>query len=215
MWTAFLPRLACAAGLLAGSAVHAGRPMVVDDAGVDDAGSGHVEAWYARQPGRAHTWTLSPAYAPIDGLEIDAVITRDLTAASTSQSLQAKWRISPSREQGCNHAAVLGMQQVRGQAGNMPYVNGLLSCNSAWGATHFNLGGQGPAGGPGVATWGLAHERDFGRTTLHVEAFGQRLAKPTFQIGARTNVLPRLQVDASLGRSNRETLLSVGLRQSF
>lgn len=189
--------------------------MAVDDADVDDAGSGHVEAWYARQPGRAHTWTIAPAYAPIEGLEIGAAITRDRTAASTSQSLQAKWRISPSREEGCNSAAVFGVLQVRGQSGTTPYVNGLLSCHSAWGATHLNLGGQRQSGGPGVATWGLAHERELGRATLHVEAFGQRLAKPVFQIGARTDVLPRLQLDASLGRSNRETLLSLGLRQSF
>jgi hypothetical protein len=210
-----LPRLVLTVSLLVCGATHAGRPMVVDDADVDNAGTGHIEAWYARQPGHAHTWTVSPAYSPVEGLEIDAAITRDRTAASTSQWLQAKWRISPSRVGGCNQAAVLGVLQVRSQPGNTPYVNGLLSCNSAWGATHFNLGGQGPAGGPGVATWGLAHERDFGRATLHVEAFGQRRAKPTFQVGARTLVLPRLQLDASLGRSKHETLLSVGLRQSF
>ena len=137
----FLFRLAFAAGLLACGVAEAGRPMVVDDADVDDAGTGHVEAWYARQPGRAHTWTVAPAYAPIEGLEIGAGFTRDRTAASTSQSLQAKWRISPSREAGCNPAAVFGVLQVRGQPGTTPYVNGLLSCNSNWGATHFNLGG--------------------------------------------------------------------------
>lgn len=126
--------------------------MTVDDADVDDAGSGHVEAWYARQPGHAHTWTVSPTYAPIEGLEINATLTRDRSSASTSQLLQVKWRISPPREGGCNQAAVLGVLQVRGQPGNTPYVNGLLSCNSAWGATHLNLGGQRPAGGPAVAT---------------------------------------------------------------
>jgi hypothetical protein len=217
MWT--LPLVPCrlilVAALLASGAAHAGRPLTVDDANTDDAGTGHLEGWYARQPGRAHTWTVAPAYAPVHGLELGASVTRDRTAASTSQLLQAKWRISPPREQGCNDAAVIGVLQVRGQAGNTPYVNGLLSCNSAWGATHFNLGAQHPSGGPGVATWGLAHERDVGRATLHVEAFGQRLAKPSFQIGARTSVLPRFQLDASLGRNNRETLFSVGLRQSF
>ncbi|MDO8370578.1 MAG: hypothetical protein Q7T39_01485, partial [Polaromonas sp.] len=65
------------------------------------------------------------------------------------------------------------------------------------------------------ATWGLAHEREFGAATLHVEAFGQRLAKPTFQVGARTSLTSRLQLDATVGRSNRETLVSVGLKQSF
>ncbi|MEO8022136.1 hypothetical protein [Polaromonas sp.] len=217
MWT--LPlcpcRLALAACLLASSAAHAGRPLTVDDASTDDAGTGHVEGWYARQPGHAHTWTVAPAYAPVDGLELGASVTRDRTAAATSQALQAKWRITPSQEAGCNTAAVLGATQTRGQGGTTPYLNGLLSCSSAWGTSHFNLGGQRPSGGPGVTTWGLAHERGFGPATLHVEAFGQRLAKPTFQVGARASLTNQLQLDATVGRSNRETLVSIGLKQSF
>lgn len=203
------------AGLLACLSAQAGRPLMVDDANTDDAGTGHVEGWYARQPGHAHTWTVAPAYAPVDGLELGASFTRDRSAATTSQALQAKWRITPSQEVGCNAAAVLGATQTRGQSGTTPYLNGLLSCNSPWGATHVNVGGQRPSGGPGVATWGLAHERAFGAATVHGEAFGQRLAKPTFQVGTRTNLTHRLQLDATVGRSNRETLLSVGLKQSF
>lgn len=211
----FFSRLAFIACLLASGAAEAHRPLTVDDANTDDQGAGHVEAWYARQPGRAHTWTLAPAYAPIDGLELGAAVTRDRTAATTSQSLQAKWRITASQEAGCNTAAVLGASRIQGQGGSMPYVNGLLTCNSAWGATHFNLGAQRPSGGAGVATWGLAHERDWGAVTVHAEAFGQRLAKPTFQVGARKDLTPRLQLDITLGRSNRETLVSMGINQSF
>lgn len=207
--------LLLAGGLLACLSAHAGRPLTVDDANTDDAGTGHVEGWYARQPGRAHTWTVAPAYAPVDGLELGASVTRDRTAATTSQALQAKWRITPAQEAGCNTALVLGATQTRGQGGTTPYLNGLLSCNSTWGATHLNLGGQRPSGGPGVASWGLAHEREFGAATLHVEAFGQRLAKPTFQVGARILLTKQLQLDATVGRSNRETLLSVGLKQPF
>jgi len=217
MWTLplFSCRLTLAAALLSSGAVHAGRPLTVDDANTGDADSGHVEGWYARQPGRTHTWTVAPAYAPVDGLELGASVTRDRTAATTSQALQAKWRITPPQAAGCNTAAVLGAMQIRGQSGTMPYLNGLLSCNSTRGATHFNLGGQRPVGGPGVATWGLAHEREFGAATVHVEAFGQRLAKPTFQLGARTQLTRRLQLDATVGRNNRETLVSVGLKQSL
>ena len=213
--TPLFSRLMLTASLLACGFANAGRPLTVDDANTEDAGSGHVEAWYARQPGRAHTWTVAPAYSPIDGLELGASVTRDRTAASTSQSLQAKWRITPSQETGCNSAAVLGISQTRGESGSTPYFNGLLTCNSAWGATHFNLGAQRPSGGPGVGTWGLAHEREWGPVTVHAEAFGQRLAKPTFQVGARKNLAPQLQLDATVGRSNRETLVSVGLKQSF
>ena len=210
-----LPGLLFAASLLVGGVANAGRPLTVDDANTDDAGSGHVEGWYARQPGRANTWTVAPAYAPIDGLELGASVTRDRTAASTSQSLQAKWRITPSQENGCNSAAVLGASQTRGQSGTTPYLNGLLTCNSALGSTHFNLGAQRAPGGPGVGTWGLAHEREWGPVTVHAEAFGQRLAKPTFQVGTRKALSPSLQLDATLGRNNRQTLFSVGLKQSF
>lgn len=213
MKLAALP-LVVAASLGCGAA-EAGRPLSVDDAEVDDAGTGHVEVWYARQPGRANTWTVAPAYAPADGLELGASVTRDRTAAVTSQSLQAKWRITPALEGGCNSAAVFGASQTRGQGGTTPYLNGLLTCNSALGATHVNLGAQRAPGGPGVATWGLAHERAWGAVTLHAEAFGQRLVKPTFQVGARTLLSGQLQLDATLGRSNRETLFSVGVKHSF
>lgn len=213
--TPFISWLTLGASLLACGFANAGRPLTVDDANTDDAGSGHVEAWYARQPGKANTWTVAPAYSPMDGLELGASVTRDRTAASTSQSLQAKWRITPSQESGCNSAAVLGASQTRGQSGSTPYFNGLLTCNSALGSTHFNLGAQRAPGGPGVGTWGLAHEREWGPVTVHAEAFGQRLAKPTFQVGARKDLSSQLQLDATVGRSNHQNLFSVGLKQSF
>jgi hypothetical protein len=210
-----LPGLLFAASLLLCGVANAGRPLTVDDANTDDAGSGHVEGWYARQPGRANTWTVAPVFSPMDGLELGASVTRDRTAASTSQSLQAKWRITPSQDNGCNSAAVLGASQTRGQSGSTPFLNGLLSCNSALGATHLNLGAQRASGGPGVGTWGLAHEREWGPVTVHAEAFGQRRVKPIFQVGARKDLSPRLQLDATLGRNNHQKLFSVGFKQSF
>ena len=193
----------------------AGRPLTVDDASVDEAGAGHVEAWYARQPGRAHTWTVAPAYAPVDGLELGAAISRDRTADATTGAVQAKWRITPSQESGCNAGAVLGVAHTRGAGGNTPYLNGLATCNSSWGASHFNLGAVRAPGGSTLGTWGIAHEREFGQVTAHVEAFGQRLSKPTVQVGARMEVVKGLQIDGTVGRSNRETLVSLGLKQSF
>lgn len=143
MWTPplFSCRLALVAGLLASSSAHAGRPLTVDDANTDDAGTGHVEGWYARLPGHAHTWTVAPAYAPVDGLELGASVTRDRTAANTSQALRAKWRITPSQEAGCHTAAVLGATQTRRQGGTTPYLNSLLSCNSAW-VQHTSISGD-------------------------------------------------------------------------
>ncbi len=192
----------------------AGRPLTVDDASVNDTGNGQVEAWYARQPGRVHSWTVAPAYAPIDGLELGVSFTRDRTTPQSSEAVQAKWRITPVQDSGCNAGAVLGVAHARG-AGRTPYVNGLFTCNSAWGATHFNLGANRASGSPTLGTWGIAHEHEFGTVTAHVEAFGQRLSKPTVQVGARFDIAKGLQLDGTLGRSNRETLVSVGVKVSF
>ncbi len=203
----------CTALLMATPAL-AGRPLTVDDASVNDTGDGHVEAWYARQPGRLHTWTVAPAYAPIDGLELSASFTRDRTTPQSSEAVQVKWRITPVQESGCNAGAVLGVAHARG-TGRTPYVNGLFTCNSSWGATHFNLGANRASGSPTLGTWGIAHEHEFGAVTAHVEAFGQRLSKPTFQVGARFDIAKGLQLDGTLGRGNRETLVSVGFKASF
>ena len=110
--------------------------------------------------------------------------------------------------------AVLGASHTRG-TGRTPYLNGLMTCNSDWGASHFNLGANRAPGASTLATWGVAHEREFGAVTAHVEAFGQRRAKPTVQIGARTEIAKGLQLDGTVGRGNRETLVSVGIKASF
>ena len=201
--------------LILGAPAHAGRPLTVDDANVAEAGTGHVEAWYARRPDHADTWTVAPAYVPVEGLELGASFSRDRTEEVTTSAVQAKWRITPSLESGCNAGAVLGVGRRSGAGGNTPYVNGLLTCNSTWGATHFNLGAAREPGEPTLGIWGIAHEHEFGPVTAHVEAFGQRLSKPIFNVGARMEVAKGLQIDGTVGRSNHETLFSLGLKQLF
>ncbi len=217
-----MPNLNTRFQLLAGSflliqlcgAAYAGRPLTVDDADVDEQGSGHVEGWYARQPGRAHTWTLAPSYSPLTGLELGAAVSRDRTARETATQLQAKLRITPVQESGCNLAAVAGVTRVQA-AGSSPYLYGIATCNTAWGATHANLGAVRPTGSSSLGTWGIAHERKFGAFTAHVEAFGQRFSKPTFQVGARTLLADNFQIDGTVGRTGGETLFSVGAKFSF
>jgi len=193
----------------------AGRPLAVDDADVDDKGTGHVEAWYARQPGKADTWTVAPAFAPIDNLELSAQVSRDTSAALTTQTLQAKWRITPAQESGCNVGATLGVSRIRTLGGDAPYLNGLLTCQMKQGAVHLNAGWVRPTGGPGVPTWGAAYERNAGSVGWHVEAFGQRGARPTFQAGLKTQLTPRFQLDGSVGRNHGETLFSIGVKADF
>lgn len=194
---------------------HAGRPLVVDDANVNDPGAGQVEAWYGRLPGKTNTWNLAPAYAPIQGLEIGALLSRDTTAPATTTALQAKWRITPAQERGCNVGAVAGVSHTNNGGGNTPYLNGLATCNMDKGSLHLNVGANRAPGGPTLPTWGIAFEHPYSSATVHVEAFGQRHSKPGVQVGLRTDIAPGLQLDGSLGRQAGDTLFSVGVKKSF
>lgn len=192
----------------------AGRPLVVDDANVNEAGHGQLEAWAARAPGST-SYNLAPAYAPIDGLEIGALLARDTKADLTLSALQAKWRITPSQEDGCNAGAVLGIAHARG-APNTAYLNGLFTCNKpAWGSVHLNVGVSKPRGEREALGWGVAYEREIGGVTPHVEWFGSDGAKPTFQVGLRGNITQRIQLDGSVGRSNGATLYTLGTKFQF
>lgn len=91
----------------------AGRPLTVDDAATDNKGEGHVEAWYSRMPGKAHTWIVSPAYAPIEGLEFSGLIARDTTNQVNAQALQFKWIVTPPQDSGCTAGVVGGIGRAR------------------------------------------------------------------------------------------------------
>lgn len=193
----------------------AGRPLTVDDANVNEVGAGHVETWYARQAGGANVWTVAPAYGLMEGVEIAAAWGRDATNSVNTTSLQAKFRLTPSRKDGCNVGAVVGASQPSDGSDHTPYVNGLLSCNGEAGSLHLNLGANHPPGGPTLTTWGLALERELGAMTAHAEYFGQEQAHPTVQLGLRTELLKNVQLDGTVGHSNGDALFSMGLKFQF
>ena len=201
--------------LFLAQSAHAGRPLSVDDANVNDVGAGHVEAWYARMPGKINTWNVAPAYSPIKDVELSAVLSRDTSDNITASTIQGKWRITPSNPDGCNVGLSFGvMHQSRG-GGNTPYLNGLASCNHKGGALHFNLGVSRQAGSKSLANWGVAYERELGAVTGHIEVFGQESGKPTTQVGLRKDIVQGLQIDGTIGRSDGDTVFSVGLKKSF
>lgn len=202
-------------GGLSGGACLAGRPLTVDDANVNDAGTGHVETWFSRQPGDVNVWTVAPAYGLMDGMEIGASWASDTTSHVTTSAVQAKFRLTPSRKTGCNAGAVLGVAQANDGSENTPYMNGLLTCNREASAVHLNLGATRPSGGPSLGTWGLAIERELGPVTAHAEYFGQEQAKPTVQVGARREVFKNMAVDATLGQTNDQSLYSLGIKFMF
>jgi hypothetical protein len=202
-------------GALTATTAFAGRPLSVDDANVNDAGAGHVEFWYARQPGDVNVWTVAPAYGVVDGIEIGAALARDTSNNLSTTSLQVKFRITESKKSGCNVGAVLGASQPNDGSGNTPYINGLMSCNGEAGSLHINLGGNRGPNGPTLGTWGVAVEREFGAVTAHAEAFGQEQSAPVVQLGLRTMVLKTLQLDGTVGSTNGQSVFTLGLKFLF
>ncbi len=208
--------LLCALGatLFAGSCL-AGRPLSVDDANVDDVSTGHVETWYGRQSGHSNNWTAAPAYAVASGVEIDGLVSRDSSAAVNSGAVQIKLRLTESRSDGCNFAGTLGLSRASGDPTSTPYLNAIATCNMHGGAVHLNLGAQHAASNATIRTWGVAYERELGAITGHVEYFGQQQARPTAQVGLRSEVVKNIQLDGTLGRSGRDTVCSLGMKFMF
>lgn len=193
----------------------AGRPLTVDDASVNDTGDGHVEMWWTRAPGGTRSWTVAPAYAPVDNIELGAGISREIGTGIQTQNIQAKFRITPTQDNGCNFGAVAGYARVEGDS-SKPYVNALFSCNSATlGSLHTNVGALDASGSQRVRTWGVAWERAYGDVTVHIEKFGMEHDKPTLATGLRFNVMEDLQLDTSVGRTNKQNVVTIGLKWMF
>ena len=188
--------------------------MSVEDADTGEAGSGHLDAWIAREPGGARSQTVASAWSPATGLELSAALARDRTAAVTSAQLAVKALLSPPSDDGCNSAGVAGISHSRG-SGNTPYASAIVSCHLPWGVTHVNLGFQRHPGMRATATWGAALERAFGGVTASLEAFGERHGKPTYQVGARRLLTGQLQIDGTVGRHDRKSVFSLGLVHPF
>ena len=195
--------------------VQAGRPLSVDDANVNDVGEGHVEGWWTRGPSGARSWTIAPAYSPVQNVELGAGLAREQKTGLETQNIQAKFRITPSQENGCNAGAVIGTARTTGDV-SKGYVNALFSCNHArLGSLHTNFGALDFSNTQRIGTWGLAWERAYGDVTAHVEVYGQQHDKPTWATGLRTNILPKLQLDGSVGRQAGQNLVTIGTKWMF
>ena len=165
---------------------HVGRPLTVDDANVNEVGEGHVEGWWTRAPSGSRSWTVAPAYAPIQNVELGAGMAREQKTGLETLNIQAKFRITESQENGCHAGAVLGAASTTGES-SMGYMNALLTCNHpTLGSLHTNLGALDVSSSQRIGTWGLAWERAYGEITAHVEVYGQQHDKPTWATGHRS-----------------------------
>jgi hypothetical protein len=194
---------------------YAGRPLLVDDANLNDVGAGHVEAWYARLPHSVNTWNIAPAYSPIIDIEFAALMSRDSSNQLTTSAIQGKWRITPSNPEGCNLAMAVGISHLSNGGGNTPFLNGIGTCNHKGGAFSLNLGVSHPTGGKNQMNGGVAYERELGSVTGHVEYYWQEGGKPVVQVGLRHDIVPKLQLDGTVGRSDGDVVFSLGLKKSF
>ncbi|MES2950945.1 MAG: hypothetical protein V4858_20615 [Pseudomonadota bacterium] len=202
------------AALCAGPSL-AGRPLAVDDANVNAVGAAHVEVWYERLADNTHVGTVAPALGVAEGVEISAAFARDAGNDVSTTLLQAKFRWTPSLDTGCNIGSSIGASQTHNSSAHTVFVNGLLTCNADFGSLHLNLGSTRAPEGPALGTWGVALEHGFGAWTAHVETFGQEQTSPTVQLGLRTDIAKNLQWDATVGRVNNETVLSLGMKFQF
>ncbi|WCM92101.1 hypothetical protein M5C99_17300 [Acidovorax sp. NCPPB 2350] len=197
--------------------VHAGRPLSVDDAGVNAPGEGHVELWWEGVHHQRGAVYAAPAYAPraLPGLEVGALLARDLHGHTTLSGMLAKWQWTPAPEHGCHAASSAGLTHAYRETGSTLALTMLGTCIAPWGALHANLGAQHTPGRQWLPAWGAALESTWGAVTAHIEAFGQRGSPPTFQTGALWEWTPGWQLDGIVGRRKGETLLSLGVKHSF
>jgi hypothetical protein len=214
-----VPALLAGLWCLAMPYAHAGRPLAVDDAGVDEVGRGHLEVWWEGQRGQRGTWYAAPAFTPIEGLELGALLARDLGERHTLQGVQAKWLWTPSQSEGCNAASSAGVTHRRlpqGHSGGSTVALNLIgTCTAPWGVANANLGTLRERGESWLGTWGVSFERGWGAVTPHVEAFGVQHSAPVFQAGVRWEWAPGWQLDATVGRQQGRTLLSMGFALGF
>ncbi len=196
----------------------AGRPLVVDDASVNDKGKGHLEVWTTQADG-FNMYSLAPAYAFIEGLEVGGLLSRESNSGLRVTAAQLKWRITRSQEQGCNFAAIVGASRASagGFSANGSYLTGLATCNrGSAGSFHLNLGlSKANGGGSATSNWGIAYERAFGAVTPHIEWFGSEGAKPTLQIGLRGQLTDSVQLDGSIGHNDGTTIYTLGVKFTF
>jgi hypothetical protein len=202
------------------SSAHAGRPLTVDDANVNDTGAGHVEAWWAKGPAGERAWTVAPAYAPWDGIELSAALARQSgVEGGRAVSLQAKVQFSAPKPNTCHTAGVVGATSARQGSPrerlDTPYLVGILTCSISDEALHLNVGLTGASSSSRVASVGVAWEHDLGPVVLHAEALAQQRGKPTWGVGARHLVLSNFQIDGTLSRTNGVTFYSAGVKWQF
>ncbi len=191
----------------------AGRPLLVDDANTNESGNGHVEAWYDNKD---KSFTAAPAYAPLEGLELGAMISKNNSTSENAYGLQFKKLLSASQESGCNTAVTLGRSFVQSSDDYSVYGWGILTCNAIQsGSVHMNFGLTKANTQSAKQLYGIAAEYPIFGYVPHIEWFHQHGEKSVLAVGIRTEIIEDLQIDGSYRIQDSEPFFTIGLKFQF
>lgn len=213
-----------AASVVLSPAYAGGRPLTVDDAGINAPGEGEVEAWWEGARRSRGIFVVGPSYtaAALPGLELNAALARDRDGGSTLQGASVKWQwTAPPEEEGCHAASSAGLTRLRHDGHARTGMLALIgTCLASWGAVHGNVGAARAPHDSWQPTWGLALEGNAvpvgsSQVTPLIEAFGLRHGPTTLQTGLRWAWTANWHVDGTIGRRRGETVMSLGLRRGF
>lgn len=203
--------------------VHAGSPLVVDDASIVDPGTCQLETWLAFEPHRREAWFL-PACNVGGNLELTfgARDANQTGATGVAWTAQAKTVFRPLQPDDWGIGVAVGTLQGRGgQAytrnwyGYVPVSRSFR--NDAF-VLHVNLGWQGgQRSDASGATWGIGSETLLtSGSWLLAEISSEQHGATEYQIGIRHNLgSDRMQMFVAFADqlgSTPERRFSIGLR---
>lgn len=205
------PLLTCLVALMAGHA-HAGRPLLTDDASVNEQGQCQVEAWLD-QTRDARSHHLAPACGLINGLELGFELIRVSPGDEHAQArgIGLKWAPDWATWQGWRFGLKAGTSSEKAADGHQWHqaIAGFstlasLPLDAQW-TLHLNLGrernklDQVSANNFGAALAWAPHER----WLVFAEVVGHSNTPATQAVGLRWWLLPeQLALDATTSRAN-------------
>jgi len=191
----------------------AGRPLLVDDANTNEVSHGHIEAWYDNKD---KSFTAAPVYAPVEGLELGAILSNSNSTNENTYSFQFKKLFTAAQENGCNAAATFGRSAAQNNSNHTLYGWGILTCNSKdWGSAHLNLGLTKESTQSSNQLYGIAFEYPIEGVVPHIEWLHQDNEKDVAAIGIRTELIKNLQIDGSYRIQDGESYYTVGMKYQF
>lgn len=211
--------LLAAAALLLGGAVHAERPMVVDDAGTLPLHARKIEFGFNRD-GNGKAVEAAAGFGLFNGLEAGVGIarSREGAARATSMMLAFKW-VPLQAEQGLSAGLRLDLARELGNSGERATSQALVALASwrfsngmLW---HNNLGHFRRAS-HSVIGWGSGIDWPLNED-LHVagEFYGERGAQAGRQLGLRWEVANGVKLSGGIGRANGGRVANAGLAWEF